>query len=303
MGVLFLVFIHLRTCVRDELWDACYIADVKAVRNLLDMDPNELRPGKLDVSPDRTDKEHGRTGLMVCGYDPQTKNSTQLDLDCTNIAKQFKRVNANLSAVDETGWDALHMGAIRGLTQFCSYLLSNGVISDRQDSEGRTALMKAAGHGHISTAKMLLKNGANISLMDNSGLTALHYATHLAMKNKSHVPLLESLLNTSTSPSPDDCKDFDHRTPLMHLLIDGSAEGEEAVRALLHLGADPRLRDASGTSALDMAASRSPRVTTLLAEAIVTLVEKEHAQWMASSALALNQGLNDGRVVDIDVDW
>lgn len=48
---------------------------------------------------------------------------------------------------------------------------------DYQDSQGRTALMVAAGVGALEVTAILLNAGAERSLKDNRGMTAYDYAS------------------------------------------------------------------------------------------------------------------------------
>ncbi len=56
-------------------------------------------------------------------------------------------------------------------------LLHHGAAVDARDIRGATALMHAAGNGHIEILAVLLGAGAHWELRDNSGRTALTYAT------------------------------------------------------------------------------------------------------------------------------
>ncbi len=45
-----------------------------------------------------------------------------------------------------------------------------------KDEDGSTALIEAAGKGHIEIVKLLIEKGAKINAKDNDGVTALMYS-------------------------------------------------------------------------------------------------------------------------------
>ena len=51
--------------------------------------------------------------------------------------------------------------------------ISNGANIDARNKYGRTALMFAAGNGHIGIVELLLKHGADVNAKGNDGWTAL----------------------------------------------------------------------------------------------------------------------------------
>ena len=113
---LFITLIYVYS-LRDRLYDASYIGDVKLVEALLLEDPDVLT-SQAPIKINGIDAMN-RTALLMCGFDPQTNNITQLDLDCTNIAKFLVNYGTNISHVDPLGWNAISMGAVRGFEQFC----------------------------------------------------------------------------------------------------------------------------------------------------------------------------------------
>jgi len=55
-------------------------------------------------------------------------------------------------------------------------LLEGGVDINAQDSQGWTALMMAAAHGHTEIVRMMLERGADREIKEEKGLTALMMA-------------------------------------------------------------------------------------------------------------------------------
>ena len=57
-----------------------------------------------------------------------------------------------------------------------SYLLENGCVIDRADSQGQTALHWAAVRGSLSAAETLLRASADLTLADSKGYRQTIYA-------------------------------------------------------------------------------------------------------------------------------
>jgi ankyrin repeat protein len=55
-------------------------------------------------------------------------------------------------------------------------LIRAGADINAMDTEGRTALILAAAHGHQTTVRLLLDAGADTNVVDNSGRTPLMWA-------------------------------------------------------------------------------------------------------------------------------
>lgn len=275
-----------RSNVRNELMEATFIAHVDRVYNLLQLDP-EVLTSRPPVLVDRIEEDHGRTPLMVCGFDPQDTNTAKVDSDCATIADLLHEKGANLSAVDDNGWDALSLGAVRGYWRYCKFLLMHNVSADHVDNEQRTALMKAAAHGHYPVLRVLKKYGtADFTLRDKHGLTALHHATKLALANASYVPFLEKFAALHHPVDINILTDSNNRTALMYAAINDNLS---VARLLLDAGADPRLQDAFYVSTASMPSNEDLR--KLLLEAAVNRTEAEHQAWLQTEITWENEEL------------
>jgi hypothetical protein len=266
--------IGAQSFVRNELYEAVYIADVERVYRLLQQDP-EILSSRPPIIPDRIDQEEGRSALLVCGLDPQSTDKTKVDNDCAEIAKLLHGAGANMSIVDFHGWDALAMGAVRGYSRYCKYLLKYAHVDPNHfDHEHVTALMKAAGHAHFGAFQVLMKYGADLSIQDNSGLTALHYAAKLALTNASYIPFLKKVVEVVPRLLLD-VPDTNNRTCLMYAAINNNMP---IVKLLLEFGSDPRLQDKFYVSIPTMTSDYNIRSHML--EAIAVRVEQEHSSWL-----------------------
>lgn len=135
-------------------------------------------------------------------------------------------------------------------------LLAHGADPNRQDAEGRTALMHSSENYYADTASVLLTHKADPNLKDKEGKTALHYAMRGDRRLQKTVELL---LAHGADPNLTDNQGC---TPFMLAADVGFVE---IVKLLLVHKADPNLKDKEGRTALDYAvAAFSKDAATLL---------------------------------------
>ena len=67
------------------------------------------------------------------------------------------------------GYYPLQWAALNNRVGIASYLLENGCVIDRADSQGQTALHWAAVRGSLSAAETLLRASADLALADSKG--------------------------------------------------------------------------------------------------------------------------------------
>jgi ankyrin repeat protein len=125
-------------------------------------------------------------------------------------------------------------------------LLKQRASVDVRAAMERTPLMAAALAGHPRVVDTLLAAGAGVDLADHRGTTALMEAARAGA-----VAAIHALGKRKANP---DCVDASQRTALI-IACQSRHASEEAVRALLALGADRALVGADGKRALDHAAS------------------------------------------------
>ena len=152
------------------------------------------------------------------------------------IAKGFSP-----NTVDPTG-DPMLVIAIRDKSiKVSEFLLKNKNIDvDLSNKYGETPLMIASINGDLPLVKVLvLENKARV---DHIAWTPLHYACA-----KGHLEVAEFLV---ANGSLVDSTSLNGTTPLMMAVQSGN---EELIKLLLDKGADLRLRNSNGLSAIDIA--------------------------------------------------
>jgi ankyrin repeat protein len=113
------------------------------------------------------------------------------------------------------------------------------------DSQGRTALYRAAYYGHVEVVKRLAKAGANLEVMTAEDFwTALHVAA-----NENHAAVIQAL--AAANANVEARRDPAYMTPLLAALMN---QAPDAVKALLAAGADPNVWTDSETTAVRRAA-------------------------------------------------
>jgi ankyrin repeat protein len=114
------------------------------------------------------------------------------------------------------------------------------------DARQRSALMAAAGEGHIQIARALSAAGADVNLADQHGNTALMEAARAGA-----VEVIDLLADAQADAHARDR----HGRDALTLACQSPHAQVETVRALLALGADPKAPGGDGRSALDHAAA------------------------------------------------
>ncbi|MBZ4423065.1 ankyrin repeat domain-containing protein [Myxococcus sp. RHSTA-1-4] len=135
-----------------------------------------------------------------------------------------------------------------GDTEVVTGLLEAGTPVEARDARGFSPLILAAYHGHTETVRALLAAGADACAGDNRGNTALMGAAF-----KGYADIV-GLLNQQ--PCAVDQTNRFGQTALMFASLFGRTEVLEQLR---QKGASPEVRDASGRSAQDWAATQEPR--------------------------------------------
>lgn len=255
---------------RDRLQDAVFIGDVTMVKKLLlEFDEGILISGELEVDVNRRDAWYGRTPLMNCGWDPQghDSNGDDEDTNCLEIGKMLVARGANVSAIDDNGWDAVGLGVVKGLAKYVSYLIVTcGAPANRLngvEDSAMTPLQIASGIGSIRVFDAVFQIVSRQQLwMEKTpqGLGILHIATRYAATSSntsSSILFLKHIVKQvvyglglyGINGNLDDLnmfRDKDNRTPLMYASLFRCIE---CARVLMRVGFSPYAIDNFGVNA------------------------------------------------------
>jgi len=148
--------------------------------------------------------------------------------DLTSVQRLIK-AGANVNAKDEKQDSAFLVASARGRTEVVKATLAAGADLKSTNRYGGTGLIPACHYGHLETVKVLLTTKIDVNHVNNLGWTALLEAVILGNGGPIHV---------------------------------------EIVRLLLAHGADPKIADRDGVTALQHARARNlTRIAEMLAKA------------------------------------
>lgn len=178
----------------------------------------------------------GRTALMLAAL-----------ADDEAAVKAILDRGADPNLQDSRGDTALLLAAEHG-SAIVRSLVEAGARVDLASAEGRTPLMTAAEYS-LETVRFLLEHGADVSHRDGAGLSALTVARAAGKTD------IEAALRAAGG-----------RESLEELLHEAIRKGDdEAVRRLIHEGADVDVRDTDSYETPLMAALENRRLESLVA--------------------------------------
>jgi len=132
-------------------------------------------------------------------------------------------------------------------------------VDARLESDGETALHRAASRGHLPAVRLLLEGGASVDAVDGEGVTPLVLAAYRGQTN-----VVKLLLERGALVNAQEKRNG--LSSLSHAVGRGD---KELVAVLLAHGADPSLKGADGRTALDRAeANGAKEIVALLKQAL-----------------------------------
>ncbi|KAK4225320.1 ankyrin repeat-containing domain protein [Podospora fimiseda] len=227
------------------------------------------------------------------GHNELTPLLAAVNCGKTEAVRYLLDAGADFSAVDDTGKTSLHYAVLRNQRINVSLLLEYGAPIDAQTLKGYTPLCLAAERGFYDIVRLLLNNDADAALANYSRFPPLHLA--LAKKTPSQLRILAELLWRGSDPDVKagkepgfNCLEIANmvvelggeidprvlellREDKMERLVESFLVAAEHGRSkevarLLERGVDVNHTNASGQSALHLAAQGGHKVVNLLLE-------------------------------------
>ena len=128
-----------------------------------------------------------------------------------------------IHARTDQGETALMVAAGEGHVEMVQLLVDNGTDINAQTGSGRTALMVAAGEGHVEVGRFLVDNGADINVEDKNGWTALDLASWGGDPKigVAHVEVVRSLVERWVAKAGANARTEDGKTALHWAVLGG----------------------------------------------------------------------------------
>jgi ankyrin repeat protein len=213
--------------VGDQLAIAIERADLPALKALIEAGNPADTP--IQYGP------KGITPLMKAAWEGRA-----------DVAKYLIAQGANVNALSTDGEDTpLAQAATRGYDDVVEILLKAGANAKAKNKNGYAALGAALFNGHLDVADQLLAAGADVNGADNYGITPLMTASSICNPD-----LLRYLAEKGAVVDKISQLEYGGSTALTTAAGTGQVE---CVKALLELGADPRLKMKDGGTALSHA--------------------------------------------------
>lgn len=196
--------------------------------------------------------------LIQHGANVNIKNSTGLTPIYFAIATLNKKLikhliknGANINHIDNYGRTPLHIAADT-YKELVEIIINSGAKVNARDNDGFTPLHVAADEAGTEhdVIEYLLQKGAEVNAVNKAKETPLHLVSGRILKD---IALLKNGANVNAI-------DRNGNTPL-HIRVDNTAKYidntyEKVVAYMLKLGANPKLKNMAGKTAIDIAKAR-----------------------------------------------
>ncbi|KAI8779066.1 serine/threonine-protein phosphatase 6 regulatory ankyrin repeat subunit B-like isoform X1 [Biomphalaria glabrata] len=166
--------------------------------------------------------------------------------DKPDMVDYLCRHGALLNMEDGFGKFPIHIACEKGVVRCIPVLIQHGADLEMLDSYNQTPLCSAALENQPAVAKLLIEHGANVHSVDNNGFTPLHKASI-----KGNVELIDHLMSAGADLNKRSTKSL--QTPLMTAVYFGKLE---AIKRLVHYGADTTVTDINGQTPLHLVHSK-----------------------------------------------
>jgi len=167
----------------------------------------------------------------------------------TKVVKYLLQQGADPNILSLDNITPLSAACFDGNTRLIKYLLDAGADPKTQDGTGKSPIIYAAAKGFSGVVKTLLSEGVDPNEKYKSGLTAVMWAAgHTA--DTPAVEGVKTIMILGENKANLNTQDDRGMTALMYAY---QLDNMDAAAALLSLGANPDVRDASGKVAADYA--------------------------------------------------
>jgi ankyrin repeat protein len=158
----------------------------------------------------------------------------------TDKVKERFGLNEDVNSVNAQGQTALHIAAVKDLSDIAAVLLARGADVDKPDANGLSALHLAVQNNASHVIPVLVQYGANLFSKDKQGRSVLQTALQ---QNPELIPTLVTKKNIGSRDAAGNT--------LLHLAAAQGLEGLTDV--LIQRGSDQTARNNDGLTALDEA--------------------------------------------------
>jgi len=176
--------------------------------------------------------------------------------DIAILKRTISENDINLNVTDGFGHTALINAAWKDRYDIVKLLLEKKVYLDCRNHDGQTAMDKAAYWGFTGILQLLVHAGSTIDIRNNNGETPLQRAAMWG-----HVDAVKLLLDAKANGN--EFKNQRRYTPLHFAAKHGRPA---VVRALLQSNCDPRSKDCSGRTPLELAKRHKKQEVTRIFE-------------------------------------
>jgi serine/threonine-protein kinase len=182
--------------------------------------------------------QDGSTALMIAA------GGTTYLTESLPMVKVLIDERASLEARDSQGRTALHRAATYGKTDVVEFLLESGALTSPRAKDGATPLYNAVQFGKMAALERLVAHHAQVDLPDLQGSTPLMIASEGGPSIGNNIPIVTALLAAGAKV---DTVDLKGRSALHR----ASAEAmPEPVKLLLEHQAKPNLKAKDGSTPL-----------------------------------------------------
>ena len=191
-----------------------------------------------------TARKHGTLGVVINrrnveGYSPLMNASALMsETDSVDLMTLLLEAGADVRAVDNDGFTALHWAASVGENTRCALLISHGADPNARSVSGETPLHRACRFGRVSALSALLTSGAVVTQRNKSCLTPVDVAGRYdGVPNKEY---RDAALRMLMAHDPRQrTAVFSHPDCLAHVTRAGHQEAPERVTAIMERVRDP----------------------------------------------------------------